>query len=178
MRFRRSGNTGYDGGKEGEKGGSSVRRSIRYHDRKIRAQERAHSALLTLFHLVAPGRKITAGVHLLGSFQNFGRAKFYADPATLTIPFFYVKLGHIDSILSFFGGPARREARGVKEKQTSFCLSNPRPRVSAFYESCWNKCPFKQYLRQLSRADRIVDAAELGNTRHDLVNNNWFWHFR
>ena len=35
-----------------------------------------------------------------------------------------------------------------------------------------------QYLRQLSSAHRVVDAAELGNLRDGLVNNNRFWHFR
>ena len=81
-----------------KKEGNSNLESIGHHNRKIRTQERAHSTLFALFHILALGGKIPSGVHLVGGLENFGRAKFDADPATLTIPLFYVKLGHIDSI--------------------------------------------------------------------------------
>jgi hypothetical protein len=70
-------------------------------DGKIGAEKRAHAALLALFHLIAFWREIPPGVHLLGLFQYLGLAELDADPATLTIPLFYVQLWHMISTVAY-----------------------------------------------------------------------------
>jgi hypothetical protein len=67
---------------------------VGYHDGKVRAEKGTQAALLALFHLLALGREVTPGIHLLGRFQHLGRAELDADSATLAVFFLYEKLWH------------------------------------------------------------------------------------
>jgi hypothetical protein len=77
------------------------------HNGKVRAEKRAHPALLALFHLDAFRGEIPAGVHPLRLFQDFHRAKGDADPTALAISFFHVQFRHIDSLWFDLNGMAQ-----------------------------------------------------------------------
>jgi hypothetical protein len=67
---------------------------VGYDDGEIRAEQRAHTAVLALLHFLAFRGKIALGVHLLGLLKNLGRAELDADSATLAVSLFYVERGH------------------------------------------------------------------------------------
>ena len=74
---------------------------VGHNDGEVRAEKRAHAALLALLHLFALRWEIPLGVHLFRLLQHFGRAELDADPATLAVLIFYVKFRHTISISIF-----------------------------------------------------------------------------
>jgi len=70
------------------KSGHPARYSVSNHDSEIRANEGTKSTLLTFFHVIAFGGKISPRIYLLGKLENLGRAEFYANSTAFAVFFF------------------------------------------------------------------------------------------
>jgi len=68
--------------------GHPARYSVSNHDSKVGANEVTKSTLLTFFHVIAFGGKISPRIYLFGKLENFGRAEFYANSTAFAVFFF------------------------------------------------------------------------------------------